>query len=621
MFDANLEAVRARYPVLAGEIARTENPIRLFPSQTGPLTGEIPTTSGPMLLHSRYDPIREAERETDSILEEGSSVLILLGMGLGYVVRELVRNRRDRFYDLLVVERDLGLFRAALESVDLTEAFRDERIHFAVGDNPSSVLETARKILPGIMSSRLHFYRTRTAGSLNGAYYDRVTEEIHHLVEHTAAEFQLMIQSGPQLQENLWRNLPHILGQTGVIEVENLLADVPAFVVAAGPSLNGNLHQLAHVGDSGVVLCVDTSYRLLKKAGIDPHFVIATDPTELNERHFQDLSFTGDPILAFDPEVYHTIPTLVPWRRLVMNLETCATTRWFEQEFGPWGVVEKGGSVANTAFSLARILGCDPIVFVGLDLAYDPKGGASHAGGTALARPFESIAPGAASVTMDRHAATNNRLEENLVWIPAALGGQVPTSRIMALYIRKFQQEVALCGRHVIDSTEGGALIPGTEVLTLGHSIEAYCSKNREVRQRLREKVREPQQIDSTRFKNAINSVAQSLLRAGELAEFGLSLTDQLAPHLSQGAALRDDPTWIRMEETFNTIYRDPLVKVGVEQALFSAIYFFCQKEPPDAVGERLKKYWVFFEKSRTTCADFHRLTTTVGQVSVPVAR
>jgi hypothetical protein len=619
MFDANLEAVRTRYPVLAGEMARTENPIRLFPSQAGPMTGEILTANGPMLLHSRYDPVREAERETESILEEGDTVLILLGMGLGYVVRELVRNRRDRFYDLLVVERDPGLFRAALESVDLSEAFRDDRIHFAIGDNLHSVLEMARRILPGIMSSRVRFYRTRTADTLNGDYYDRVTEEIHHLVEHTAAEFQLMIQSGRQLQENLWRNLTHILGHTGIVEVENLLPNVPAFIIAAGPSLNRNLNDLALVKDSGAILCVDTSYRLLQKAGIVPHFVVATDPSELNERHFHGLSFTSDPILAFDPEVYHTIPALVPWRRLVMNLEKCATTRWFEQEFGPWGFVEKGGSVANTAFSLARILGCNPIVFVGLDLAYDPKGGASHAGGTALARAFESIAPGAASVTMDRHAATNNRLEESLVWVPGAMGGQVPTSRIMALYIRKFQEEVALCGRRVIDSTEGGALIPGTEILPLCQSVAAYCAEDRAVQQRLSEKVKGPQRVDITRVKNCINNVAQSLFRAVELAEFGQSLTEQLTSCLSQGAALRDDPTWIRMEETFNTIYRDPLVKVGVEQALFSAIYFFCQKEPLDAVEERLKKYRVFFEKTRTTCADFRQLISLVGQASVPV--
>ncbi|MFH1740796.1 MAG: 6-hydroxymethylpterin diphosphokinase MptE-like protein, partial [bacterium] len=425
LWEPNIAAVQKRYPDLAGEVAGIPSTARLFPSQSGVPTGEIAGATGPVLLHSRYDPMKEAAREADAILDGGSAVVVLMGMGLGYTVRDLVERRREGFFDLLVVERDTGVFRAALEAVPLAHAFQDERVHFAIGDRLPLVTETVRKILPGIMSSRLQVFRRNTSVSLYPDYYDQVLEAINHLVEHTTAEFQLMLQSGPRLQENLWRNLPQMVGEAGICRVENLLEDVPAFVVAAGPSLNKNLTQLSQVKDSSVLICVDTAYRLLERAGIEPHLVVATDPSELNERHFQNLSLCGDPILAFDPEVYHTIAAGLPWRRLVVNLDKCATTRWFETRFGPWGCLEKGGSVANTAFSLARHLGCRPIVLVGLDLAYDPRGGASHADGTALARSFDSISQGVSSVTMGRHAATDNPLEESLLWVPGAMGGEV----------------------------------------------------------------------------------------------------------------------------------------------------------------------------------------------------
>lgn len=608
VLEANRAALEARYPHLAAEVAEVDSTVRLFPSRAGVLTGEVIGNGGPVLLHSRYDPLREAKREADALLEGGRVVGILLGMGLGHTVREVVEERRDRFFDLLVVERDPRIFRAALEAVPLAAAFRDERVHLVVGDRMPLVVQVLRRLLPSITTSWLQIFSHRPSCSLYPEYYDRVSAEIRHLMDHTDAEFTLMIQSGERLQENLWRNLPQMIGQAGVAQVENVLADVPAYVVAAGPSLNNNLVELSRVGESGVILCVDTSYRLLAQEGIVPHLVVATDPSELNERHFHGFSLGTEPILAFDPEVYYTIPMRLPWRRLVVNLDKCATTRWFEEHLGPWGYLEKGGSVANTAFSLARHMGCCPIVLVGLDLAYDPRGGATHAEGTALARPLEPMAAGASSVVMGRHQATEKPVVESLLWVPGALGGEVPTSRIMALYIRKFGEEVGRSDCHVIDATEGGALIHGTEILPLADTVSMFCSTEQMVHRRLSEAIGVREAIELDRVHSSVRAVARDLEEAARRARKGLEIVESLRPCPEVGARLRSDPRWIRMEETFSRIYEQPTVKAGVEQALFSAVYYFCQKEPEDAVEERLKKYRAFFERAAAMCDVFSRL-------------
>jgi hypothetical protein len=519
-----------------------------------------------------------------------------------------VEQRRDRFYDLLVVERDPRIFRAALEAVPLAAALCDKRVHFVVGDQMPLVIQVTRQLLPSIMSSRVRVFQHRPSFSLYPDYYDRASEEIRHLLEHTTAEFHLMMRSGQQLQENVWRNLPQMIGQAGVTHVENVLAGVPAFVVAAGPSLNSNLAQLSRVRESGVIVCVDTAYRLLERQGIVPHLVVTTDPSELNERHFDGLWYGTEPILAFDPEVYYTIPARTPWRRLVINLDKCATTRWFEKQFGPWGYLEKGGSVANTAFSLARHLGCHPIVLVGLDLAYDPRGGATHADGTALARPIQPVARGATSLVMGPHKATERPLIEELSWVPGALGGEVPTSRIMTLYIRKFEEEVARSNRRVIDATEGGALICGTEILRLADTVSMVCTRDRAVRRRLSAATAVQPTVELERVQNSVLSLAEDLEQAAQRARVGLDIVENLRPRLEVGVSVRNDPLWTAMEQTFSQIYDQPSVKAGVEQALFSAIYHFCQKEPEHAVEERLNKYQVFFERAAAMCDVFSRL-------------
>ncbi len=603
-WESNRAALLARYPNLANRMENAACEIAIAPSRSGAPTAEVPGISGSVPLHSRYDPIREASREADTATEV-SGAIILLGMGLGHTVRELVETRRDRFFDLLVIERDPRIFRAALEAVPLAKAFQDRRVHFAVGEEIPAVIESVRKLLPTIMSSHLNLFQHRPSLSLYPDYYQRVSEEIQHLLTHTQAEFQLMLQSGPRLQENMWRNLPKMIGQAGICHVEDRFRNIPAFVVAAGPSLNRNLSELSHIKESGLIICVDTSYKVLEQAGITPHAVVATDPTELNERHFHGLAMPKGPVLAYDPEVYFTIPAAVPWPGLVMNLDKCATTRWFERTFGPWGVIEKGGSVANTAFLLARAMGCDPIVLVGLDLAYDPSGGASHAEGTALARRFDAPAEGSSSVVMAPHAATKNELNENLVWVDGVFGSKVPTSQIMALYIHKFEEHASRSGIRVIDATEGGALIRGTEVLSLSEAVAESCKEDRNIRERLAESMEDRSGIDLVPVREAVGKIGKDLREASEQARIGLGLVERLIPETKRGAALRDDPVWIQMEETFSRIYDQPSVKVGVEQAMFSAVYYFCQKEPDDAVGERLEKYRVYFQQAAGMCNAF----------------
>ena len=93
----------------------------------------------------------------------------------------------------------------------------------------------------------------------------------------------------------------------------------------------------------------------------------------------------------------------------------------------------------------------------------------------------------------------------------------------------------------------------------------------------------------------------------------GLQLAERLAPGVNRGKALRDDPLWIQMEETFSRIYGHPSVKVGVEQAMFSAVYYFCQKESEDAVAERLDKYRAYFQQAAAMCQAFSTLLNEIA--------
>src|SRR3989304_4283565 len=109
-YPQNLAALRKTHAEAAERISGLgplPTSYRLLPTKTPYPTLEVSDTAGKIhLWHSRYDPIKEAEREMASIPHTGIFVPLFAGIGLGYGPCELWKQRQDDFYDLVLVEKD-----------------------------------------------------------------------------------------------------------------------------------------------------------------------------------------------------------------------------------------------------------------------------------------------------------------------------------------------------------------------------------------------------------------------------------------------------------------------------------------------------------------------------------
>lgn len=614
LFEDNLRVLETHRPELYQllvELKVDREQYRRVTARNGLTILEIANPHGrPIPLHSRHDPQRESERAVEPIARNKVSVPILLGIGMGYELYSAWTRHRDRFYDLLAVERDPQIFCAALESLPLGGLLRDKRVHIVLGDDSQGLSAAIRRLLPGIMSSGLTVIENRGAMQLAGPFYQLVLDRIQQTLKKTSAEFTYMAKNGARLQYNVWANFPEMLGQAGLCHAAGLWAGKPGVLVGAGPSLTKNVDLLGEIRDRALLVCVDTAYRVLEARGIEPHIVVATDPTELEVNHFHQLRFSGDPLLAFDPEVYPAIPRDIPWRKLVINLEKSATTRWFEEQGGPWGLFEKGGSVAHTAWMILEVLRADPVILVGMDLAFSRDGGGTHAEGTALSRPLGPISDQSNQTLLGPHAATEESMTEKLVWVPGLMGGMVPTSEVMALYIQTFQELFASTSRRVIDATEGGAYKKGTEVKTLSQALRictpALMGDLSTTPARALAGLTPSQPEDGFKaIARQVKAMAADLAEKREEADWILNECANLEREIRRGPALYQLPEWLEMEDRFRNLYHHDTVKIALEQAMFTATYYFAQKEEPSQVGVRLDKYRTYFRTLKQMAGQF----------------
>ncbi|MFQ5491628.1 MAG: hypothetical protein ACE5GE_13000, partial [Phycisphaerae bacterium] len=125
------------------------------------------------------------------------------------------------------------------------------------------------------------------------------------------------------------------------------------------------------------------------------------------------------------------------------------------------------------AFYLVRYLGCNPIIFVGQDLAY--SGHVFYVPGVEVHQSWTG--------EINRYNTMETKEWERIVrnrailrQVPDVHGGQVYTDELLFTYLEQFEKDFIGTPARLIDATEGGARIRGTEAMTLAQTLETFCA-------------------------------------------------------------------------------------------------------------------------------------------------
>ncbi|MBC8070178.1 MAG: DUF115 domain-containing protein, partial [Deltaproteobacteria bacterium] len=279
-------------------------------------------------------------------------------------------------------------------------------------------------------------------------------------------------------------NLPALARYPGLPALKQGMAGVPAIIVAAGPSLDRNLDALRELSEHVLVLAVNTAATALGRAGIRPHAVVAIESLDVSTQ-LRDLPWL-DEVPAFLELTGHPALWELPFAaKIPISVDTSSCTS-FSARIDPAHHLSAGFCVANAATAIAYALGCNPIVLVGSDLAYD--GDRVYASGTAFgAMRAEQRGDGIAHLTglegkraieaRSGDATGGNHMPDRAKTCRVdGWGGRGPvtTTRDFLMFrdwYTSAAQTLASEGIDAINATEGGAHIPGFRDLALRDAL------------------------------------------------------------------------------------------------------------------------------------------------------
>ncbi len=458
----NIEALRQYQPHLVDLIEGTEEDgktARVLMSESGEprliWRGENGEES---YIHSAHDPVQCA-REAIALMDKGQKegVFVLLGFGLGYLTEQLL-GHFETGHAMLIYEATPLLFKSALRARDLTRVFASDKVKILVGERADD-FSIIHNYHHHIVNGKIWLVAHRPSVRLNETAYATFRERLEEEKRISLTNVGTAIGLGKDFINAFLQNVPSLLHNPGVTSLRNVFEGRPAIVVAAGPSLERNLHLLKEAKSRALIVAVDAALPTLVLAGILPDVLVAIDPLSPNVGMFRDnprlkeIPFVC--LAQYTPEIVRVYPG-----PLFMNMtEGNIVYQWLRGHWEEKGcIVCFGGSVSHLGFAVAEFMGASTICLMGLDLSFEEK---LHAGDTTRQLyPEDQEVPdfriGAESV-QDIFGEKRYSLQSYLTFKTA------------------FENRIKTFSGRAFNATEGGLPIAGAETIRLADFIAEFC--------------------------------------------------------------------------------------------------------------------------------------------------
>lgn len=422
--------------------------IEMVDTKDGGFTYNITCEGRQARLNSLYNQKREAERWAEQYRSSmAHQVVVCFGLGNGACIKELI-NRILPDTVLIIIEPNKALFQQLLWDFEYQNVWEHKLLQLFIGQQCEEVFHQA-------LCLTVDWTNVDTLQFIHHPQYDVLFPEAYKRYFDLYMDYRNLVvvnhmterAIGRKISNNILENLSYCGKACLITEVtEEFDTNLPAVIVSAGPSLDKNIHELKNLRGNAYIIAVDTAVKYLLSEDIYPDIIVTLDP-EKSIHHLSDPRCLSIPLfcrIEANPIVIESFEKLV-----FFNLEG-----YFETLINRMGKISdfcnSGGSVTTGAFSVCVSIGFQTIILIGSDLAY--LNDKTHAG----------------SLTVD--VANTARY---MVKVEDIYGNIVQTRYDWYVYLKWLEDAVKRYKDiRVIDATEGGVRIHGTELLALSKVVD-----------------------------------------------------------------------------------------------------------------------------------------------------
>jgi hypothetical protein len=201
----------------------------------------------------------------------------------------------------------------------------------------------------------------------------QAAQEFFNAMEHFHLGVDLLASDsedmGVKVLKNVLKNLSVLPKAYLGTSLEGKCARIPAIVCGAGPTLDQAAPVLAKMKERALIIAGGSTVRALNAHGIAPHLLANVDPYPPYRRFLEQDSFETP--LFYQGRFCHSLLERIQAPFILMpDSGSYPLESWILAEAGIFAERFDGGwTVSNFCTSIATYLGCNPVIFLGMDFS------------------------------------------------------------------------------------------------------------------------------------------------------------------------------------------------------------------------------------------------------------
>jgi antitoxin component YwqK of YwqJK toxin-antitoxin module len=511
LFQKNLSRWRLMSPGGAALVAETVcDHVFLCQSESGVDNLRLVQGDKEIYVHSKVDPLQEAAEWFAHLRLKGIEIIYIYGVGLGYyydAAKEWLKSSER--HHLVFFEPDLQVLHRLLETERGSLLLHDRQvtIYYLISEAEESFPEYHQLTF----SFSAHPFTITSLASYKEVYpvqYNEFISRISFFSKMNGLNILEYDHHGLTIFRNLFHNyltLPRsYLGN----KLFGNFNGIPAIICGAGPSLDKNIEVLATLGDRALIFAGGTALNALNSQGVMPHFGVGIDP---NRDYFKRLVMNHAYELPFFYRgriFYEGLKVIHGDKLYITGSPGYGIGGWLEKELGISDVeIQEGFNVLNFSLALACAMGCNPLICVGIDLAYTRA--ESYAKGI-VSHPIHGGKENFRTKQIEDDLITKN----DIYGIPIyTLWKWVAESMWYSIFDHD-HPEITL-----INATEGGIGFPEVKNMTLADVKQQFLTKSYAFKAYVHGEIqnsRFPPNVTFPEIKELLEKMMRSLLKCSE---------------------------------------------------------------------------------------------------------
>lgn len=476
LFQKNLELWAKDSPKQAFMLPYVNAEILQFcESDFGELNLKKVTDETPIYYHSTSSPKQEAEHWFKSLSLRNIPLLYVFGVGLGYYyLAAKPWLKKDKKRRLIFLENDQRVIHRLFETELGTQILQDKQVHLIYFRDLYESDEAFENIYWNYPMSTMQVSGLEMYVHQYAELYAELQQKIAYDSAVKNALLDEYLKYGGAFFINYYQNMLCLADSYLGNNFFDKFRAVPAIICGAGPSLDKNIPLLKKLHDKAIIFAGGSALNVLNAYDFQPHFGAGIDPNAMQYKRLSSNQAFEVPFF-YRNRMFHDAFKMIHGPRLyITGSGGYDTSEYFEEKFNiEAGFLDEGHNVVNFCVEVANAMGCNPIIFVGMDLAFT--------GMKAYAHGVVEDASADAAEIIDTEDYDTKKLTRSDIY------GN-PTSTLWkwiaeAQWIGDYAKSHNLI--KMINCTEGGIGFPGVPNKSLAEVAEKLLTQSYELHNRI----------------------------------------------------------------------------------------------------------------------------------------